>query len=678
MCWYNTETGEIKDYVKNDDGSVQKPEGNYVIAAKPGGLRSGDMSAGIGTKYADSDASISANATETADTYYLPTVSSSSGYNESGDDSSSNKIIINLYMGNNGRIAVSNTQLLVTKTVDAIGADLNNLNNNDKTYKYTINLKGQTEPLEAIKATREADRTWRALIKSITLTTNNQGMLLDNSGSLATVYVYLDANGNIADTDGNIVYSEGKIVDPDKIIENKDGNFVIVVDSDKITKDSDENIIVPDGCTVKNVSAYNIFVEDATESGNNYTLFDSTDPTRGDSFHGILGSGKTLTIVASLVPVNGDSSKKMKSFPVGHVGFDSDTQIGFAVKTNYQSNTTYQTETLYFDNTGKAEFYLKDGEGLLFTGLKSGAKYTVTEYLSDDQVEDGIFLKSVTHIENDGDKKNTKVYYGSANSKSGDNYNFDNTHHTYSVFGETNTIFTEEVDYFNFLTYTEKTELEYGEDGYAKVGDILTYDIYWENYATDESEKYVDATVTVRDPLDNGVDFVNASFGSVTLNADADTPNKSVDIEGDNIKISYLNPDTPHTVTWVIKKVAPLTEGVVTLKVKVNENAEKGWSYEDDSINGKYDEDEQLDYKVFNRASVKVDNDNARITETIENPLSSSPTPDPKVPLPELPATGGKETTGLLLLFGGNLVFIGLVLLFVSHSKKKYLLSYNL
>lgn len=778
LCWYNPKTDKYEDYVKADGTTAQRPGSDYVIAAKPDGLRVGDMAAGIGEK------SNGNNKTGTASTYYMPTVSSSTEGNSSDD------VIINLYLGNNGRLAVSDTQLLVTKTVDTIGANSDVLK--DMSFLYTIKLEGQNGHVNAIKATREESGTWRALIETIELLSNNKGLLLNNDGSLATVDI--DQGGNI-DTQG---------------------------------------------------TSYYIYVG-GVGAGENFTrtLFDSK---KGDSFHGILGTGQEIYVEdVYLIPVsiyNNDwsfsddgSLRKIKSFPVGRVGFDGNTQIGFAVQTDYQSKTTYQTEALHFEND-IANFELKDGEGLLFIGMDSGTKYTVTEKLTDEQVDEGVLLKGVTHKENSSSNtEKVTRYYGNKGNQQDSSHNFNEDTHTYAISGDTTAILTEEVNYFNYLPRAEKTEIEHSDDDYVKVGDQLTYVIYWENYAMNENGEYVAEEVTVTDRLDPGVDFVDADF--VVANAlETDTPGETqtvyekmnpvpddwsvtyskedhtviwnikadakqygyvqihvkvnkeackywnvyeettptpdpdsndylvlnrarvhvknypeihtdivkkpidgfhktetkvdnIDVgetkgnlkenqtsgnfvgpkvdEGSNItyKISFVNykytkatiivtdkldpgvdyvsascddvtQDTEdestgqndikitydadtHTVTWEIPNVASLTAGEVTLVVKVNENANKGWHYTNaDGIEG--EDVESMDYKVLNRASVKVDNDKAQITETMENPLF--------IPM-EFPDAGSRGQE-LLSLFG-SLIFAGAVLWFVNKNKKNKL-----
>lgn len=551
LCWYDPVNNVEKVY----DPNQEIPEG-YYVAAKEGGLRVGDLAAGIGSK------TNGANATSTSDTYYLPTISSATEGKDAKD------IIINIYLGNNGRLEIGNTQLLVTKTVETIGASDDDISTAE--FNYTIELEGVDDGLyNAIKTTRQKDGTWRVLIQTIELLTNNKGLLRNSNGTLATVSD-IDPDGKIIDGEAYYVYVGGSQVD-----------------------------------------------EDYT-----YTLFDAD---RNGSFSAD-SNEKELTVLAYLVPVGdydagdwtfreGDGSlKEVEKFPVGKVDFRSDTPISFAFTTEYQSKTTYQTEELEFKN-GQAEFTLHDGEGLLFIGLESGANYTVTEILEDEQVDDGIFLVKVTHKENDGANNNAPKVSSYYKGKD-DSHDFNETDHTYEVSGETTAILTEEVHYFNFLPKVEKTEVDQAVvDGYAEVGDKLTYIIYWENDAIDYDKAvdgYVEALVTIVDPLDNGVNFVSAEF---VKKIDDETYETITPPEGWEVAYDLKT----HTVTWTIDKAEAKEFGYVRLTVLVNDEADQYWN--------DYEEEEEPlpenDYEILNRAGVQVEDGAMVYTDILHTPTGA-------------------------------------------------------
>ncbi len=123
-----------------------------------------------------------------------------------------------------------------------------------------------------------------------------------------------------------------------------------------------------------------------------------------------------------------------------------------------------------------------------------------------------------------------------------------------------------------------KTETTPGDTKEVKAGDEITYEISYKN------NNAVKADVVVTDALDAGVDFVSADNNGVY---DEDS----------------------HTVTWTLKDVAALTEGKVSLKVKVNDKAAVASTA-------------ASQYVVKNQAEVKVGNAAAQKTETVTNPVT--------------------------------------------------------
>ena len=572
LCWYDPKTGDSVPYMNGNVPAPRPTEGNYVIATHPGGLRVGDMAAGIGVKIDENNKST--NLTGTSNTYYMPTVSSSTG----GEN-----VVINLYLGNNGRLAVHDTQLLVTKTVGTLSDESNEVLRNME-FEYTVKIEGLNGAYNAIKAIRETitnengqeETIWRALIKTVELLTNNHGLLMSNDGTIATVGY---------DPEWGII-SEGK--------------------------------------------DYYIYVGGESAGDNfTHTLFDSDE---GHSFTEVLGTDKEITVIAYLVPIGNYGEYwrfneknpeliKIDTFPVGQVERGT---IGFAVQTGYQSNTTYQTETLHFgyaENAwpeektedwpaGKwknqpantADFTLKDGEGLLFIGLKSGVEYTVTEKLTDAQVEEGVSLNYVTHKENGDDNSEKITTYNNKNDKSDDSHKFNNADHTYSVSGETTAVLTEEVNYFNYPPITTKKQVS-PDSGFVSVGDNVTYVIYWANDLMDNDSSTAD--ITIKDPLDPGVDFVDAEF--VVQNDD-----------GSYEKITYpgwkwtYDPNN-HEVIWTIKDAAVGQSGYVRLTVTVNENAPFAFNEDGESLG-------YPDNKIANTARVTF-NGYEFTTDSVETPM---------------------------------------------------------
>ncbi|MCH5321137.1 MAG: hypothetical protein J1E36_05200 [Eubacterium sp.] len=562
LCWYNPATGDTKEF--NNYDSTPYPGAGYYIAAKEGGLRVGDMSAGIGLKA--NEAAGLKNKTATAQTYYMPTISSTSG---------GGNVVMNLYLGNNGRLAVNNTLLLVTKTVNRIG-DISL--SDDTEFKYTIELEGVEDGAhDVIVAAWEGEpyNVWRTLVDKIELLTNNDGLLMQSNGDIATY--------------------------------KQDGN---------------EYYIYVGGST-----------SSSEEGGHSFVYFDHSN--KDHSFADMLGGGTTITTQAYLVPVdmynsdagwNYEEGKdanrviKRNDFPIGLVDpqdighaisigevVQKADGTGFEIGKTYNSKVTYLTKTLTFKD-GVAEFTLKNGEGLLFNGLDSGTEYTVKEILTE-QSSDGITLQSITHVKNDGEEKISKDYVGtspdstgitSGNTANDETYTFDNDQHTYAVYGETTPLFAEEVNYFNYVPKTEKYIIDHEEGDFVEIGEELTYLIYWENYAMDSDGNYVASTVTVKDPLDDGVDFIDASMKEDSTQS----YDWSYDYDEDN-----------HIVTWTINAQAK-QYGYVELKVKVNENADKYWN---DYVDADGSTTPDNDYAVLNRGSVQVGEYHEIFTDIVRN-----------------------------------------------------------
>ena len=128
-----------------------------------------------------------------------------------------------------------------------------------------------------------------------------------------------------------------------------------------------------------------------------------------------------------------------------------------------------------------------------------------------------------------------------------------------------------------------------GELGPVNVGDEISYQISYKNYKT------IAADVVIVDKLDANVEFVSASNGGTY---DAVT----------------------HTVTWNLLSVPRLTEGNVTLKVKVLEGALSSKQGPGKVVNG------------GSTATVKVGNDDAKSLEVVENPVPDAPKKEEKAP----------------------------------------------
>lgn len=528
LCWYDPVT---KDVIENF--KTTPPEG-YVLAAKVGGVSIGDLFQSIKSKG-------SGNNTSTADTYYLPTIS---------DSTSGKDVVINVYCGNNGRLSITDTQLLVTKTVDVIGADAEDIAG--EAFEYTVQLNdpqyfGGT--YSAIKVTAAGKDNWRALISSIDLLTNNQGLLLNEGGQLATY------------EDGKYYVYVGGVSEEDHFTHTLfDINYGSL--DDVLSGNDSADLTVKEAYLIP-VSTY----EEAAQNG-------------GWTFSG-----------AGILK---------KDFVVGNI--DTNEKIGYEVNIrDYQSTTVYEYETLAFDSTGTAKFTLKGGEGILLIGIDPKTGYTVTEILSGSQADEkGILFRSLRH--RTGENSYTTAYDNDhKENQNGSYYNFiDETEHKYTAYGETDVDYRREEHYCNFLPEAEK-ELIKPEREFVNVGDVVEYLIYWENYyyeIENDQVVYKPAKVTITDPLDPGVDFVDAEF---------------VELSDETARGEVSYDEATHTVTWTIDEADPEESGYVRLKVKVNNNA--AYAYDNTG-----NVTSRRDNQIKNQAHVTV-NDFKVSTEKVKTPV---------------------------------------------------------
>lgn len=334
LSWYNPETVDEKPYTVTENDITTKqpsPGAGYFIATRTGCVRTGNMSRNVQSKMhpetvdpnVNSDGTVKDGKTrKTAGTYYIPTISSSTGV-------AAGSTVINNYMGNNGRLEVTDTQLLVTKTVDS---DEDPLLTDDEPFMFTVKLTDNegkpvyTDSFNAIKVVWEKEqKSWRALIDSIKLLTDSEGYLRisdadDGSGRARMTY---------------------------------------------------------------NGADYYIFVGEI-----NPTLFSCMG---GKSLTEVFPTG-AIKVAATLVPVD-EAGENINDVSVTVGSIDMDREIAHEVSLNYSGSITYQLESVPFDESGTASFELTHGTGLLFTGLDLGTRYTVTETLTAEQTEEKVRTK---------------------------------------------------------------------------------------------------------------------------------------------------------------------------------------------------------------------------------------------------------------------------------------------
>ncbi len=556
--------------IENDSNRQMHKElmenGRWILSAAPGGLRMGNLEHSVNAK--------KSNATGTSSNYYLPTVSSNSTV---GDG-----IIINSYLGNNGRLAVANTMLLITKEVQKSMFDSSL--SPDEEFNFEAYVKGITGSHNVIRIGRNSTTgDWQRRISTIDILTDNQGLLQSSSHNLVTVN--------------------------EKCEQDEDGKYYVYIGNN------------------------------AKEAGDQYTfrLYISPEASKetGEDFpdragNSDDGSGNTVFYVKDvyLIPKseadNTDWSApeysdiisrygKIDNFTVATL-YPSGFGSASGVKSDYNIITNYLTETLDFDSNNKASFKLKDGEGILFNGLKLNTGYTVQENLSVEELEQGYDFARVKHVLN----QSSSYTYNKKSENNGDPANpsgtgfvKDTKNNSYLVLGDT-AIVEEAVHFGNSAPNNLKEETSPGADLPVKLGSEIEYEISWKN------SELTPADVVIKDKLDPGVDYLDNSAKYVYF-----------DESGKEVETSSLSDCTvaydakSHSLLWRLKNRDSGDTGKIKFKVVVNEKAVKEWKYDNDN----YDDTPNTlgdaeDNKVFNRAVVAV-GDNEWVTNTIVNPIWS-------------------------------------------------------
>ena len=196
VCWYNEASNEWVDFVMGSSGNGNTNDG--VLATKPGGLRVGDMSQSITAK--------SENKASAAENVSVPVVNQSSVM----DDDHAN-FIIDMYLGNNGRMLVNDGLLAVTKEVE--GEE-----DSKETFNYTINIAGKNGSYSAVKLEKHLDH-WDYLIDSVTVRLSDNDEILKPDGTPTVIKVNSSAPGydgaqhtfTIKAGDGNPGYTSDRV-----------------------------------------------------------------------------------------------------------------------------------------------------------------------------------------------------------------------------------------------------------------------------------------------------------------------------------------------------------------------------------------------------------------------------------------------------------------------------------
>ena len=544
-------------------------KGDWVVAARPGGLRVGGLARNVGEKgstwtvydedyikqrfgedktgldwgyYSEPDGNI----TRTANNYYVPTISVNS-------DAEKDDIIVNVYLGNNGRLWIPDTTLLVTKLVGTPGSD-DMLANDSSNYSFDFQvfINGFTGPREAVRVRYNgASGTWQRQIHYIDMELSANLMLQTNDAQLALV----DGTGCllVADTEGKS--SSGYIYAEDCIGTDQTAHKA------KAPYEGDVNALYyvyigsPNQSGVGGSSTtlrvyHNPFCETSGETiaSEHVTVeyYDEQGQVIQDPglvLENYNGKREFYATSVSLIPKEAydnwlvEPAGKEVTGLTGVQSFDKfylatlDPTIQgtseVSVISPYRTQSSYLTQTVNFgykangdklqasdlfvnvkevisdlpqkekvvpeDNT--AEFTLQSGWGLLFSSMTSGTDYALAEKLSSDDVDAGYSFQSVQHV-HQGDQPTN---YGPSNCP----HNFSESGRVYYVTGDTGT--KEEAGHFTNTVSVNKTELTPGNGKLVGIGEEITYEITWHNYESDK------AKVFVMDTLDPGVDYQGSS-----------------------------------------------------------------------------------------------------------------------------------------------------------------------
>lgn len=390
LCWYQVSSGDVKDY------SEQKPEGDdWVLAAKQGGLRTGRLVQAIGRKTLGQGGGeyteyqnyagerfpgkairvgyYAGNITRTANNYYLPTISTNSGDGQ-------NHIIVNTYLGNNGRLWVPDSGVLLTKRVEpkTEGGSLP-----DTEYSFDVKIEGLNGSYDAIVVRyNEQEGRWERQFHYIDLVLDGKLFLQTTDGQKATVnvegelqsgdsgdyYVYIGSNTGGAETGG----SENAL----RVYHNTDvhqGN----------PEDPQYGPVSPDdvtGSIEEGFSAAKVWLVSKEQYKSQW---ENRDPEQGDP----QDNEKELY------------TKTLENFKLLFLAFDKNsTEV--EIESEYLTDSAYWTQSILFQN-GSASVDLKHGEGLLFTGLPVGSDYTFAEHDPKARYE----LKYVDYVTSGGTKR---------------------------------------------------------------------------------------------------------------------------------------------------------------------------------------------------------------------------------------------------------------------------------
>ncbi len=391
LVWYNLANPDAPFSENTKNFSTTKPDedGTWVIATKPGGLRTGDMAQRLLAK--------TENRTSTSYNVNIPIV---------GNSTSSENITIDNYLGNNGRIVIPDRLLEITKEVEAVGGE----NKADENFAFEVwieNYVGDHNAIDLIK--NPYSNRWQLRIESIDVLTNNQGLLQtgsDENRELAVYqigndryYVYIGANVSEGDADVYHLYSAS---DSEEHLQLRGVGRTTYV-SDTTGLPTTGNIKYSQASGLNTVGSMDFWIQ---------TVY--------------LIPVKEVDVSWTWDASRASQYRTRSEFVISHI--DSMRRGDAQISSNYSTRTNYLTKRLVFGysnkdeipeqrpegwseeewdwardiehNANKARFTLQAGEGLGFLGLDDHIDYHVTEMLTQDQLDEGYTFDRVLDEDN--------------------------------------------------------------------------------------------------------------------------------------------------------------------------------------------------------------------------------------------------------------------------------------
>ncbi len=391
LCWKDESGISTEIYDFDEYPSTSTLGEKWVLSTKKGALRVGNLSENIRAK--------ASNKSGTATNYYLPTI-------KLQDD---NSIVVNNYLGNDGKLEVSDTLLMITKELEGIIET-----NEDDEFNFEVNIEGKEGIYQGIVLRKhESDYGihWDYIIESVDVVVDTNGYLLKPDGSQVTTEyngetVYVKAASSYTyDTTFAISATEDE--------KDESQRFYVMVD---YYRDNE-------GKHKVNTAEQQLDVWE-TALG---TSHNGNENTLGDLYQ-TQSSYKTKTIKFGYSDKTKEELEESSSFP--NDWSDEDKKL--------PANTAMIT--------------LAPDEGILINGIASGSDYTVTEVIKQSQTKAGVNFKQVIQEMN----SSTKTYnYESENSSNepgnGNGFKKEETEEIkkYTVFGDTGSN-VEEIHYTNY------------------------------------------------------------------------------------------------------------------------------------------------------------------------------------------------------------------------------------